>query len=278
MKTTYNIKNYQLQIQKGFASLLLNIKLFHEKQTELERIVRVAILLIKTGVSQNNSIFQKILNSCLNEQKVDGGWTDVEETIWVLSFISNFSENKEIYEKGIHWLKSQKHKDGSWGNTERDIGRIPITGLLIYLLPELSSMETMSWLQNEWDEDKEKFPVLTYKGSFILMALKNSMIKSKNRDLNMEISQWLQEQQEEDGGWAPCKNHPIGSTPLYTGISLIGLLQYPKLLSNEVIEKGVNWLVENQLPDGMWPDHYIEEGSAWAFYSLVEGYKYLTKC
>jgi len=37
----------------------------------------------------------------------------------------------------------------------------------------------------------------------------------------------------------------------------------------------LKWIKRNQLGDGLWADHYIEEGSAWCFYALTEGYKFL---
>ena len=56
---------------------------------------------------------------------------------------------------------------------------------------------------------------------------------------------------------------------------MTGLLQYPNRIDPKVITKGLKWIEKNQLQDGLWPDHYIEEGSIWSFYALTEGYKLL---
>ena len=83
--------------------------------------------------------------------------------------------------------------------------------------------------------------------------------------------------QNDDGGFGPWKNHPVGSDPWSTGIVLLGLLSYPGLVKKEVIERAVSWLDENQLPNGLWAYHYIEEGSAYAYWGLVEALKYLAR-
>ncbi len=86
---------------------------------------------------------------------------------------------------------------------------------------------------------------------------------------------WLISQQNEDYGWGYCQRQPVGSTPFCTGVAITGLLQYPDKVAPEVIANGLKWIEENQLEEGLWPDHYIEEGSVWAFYALTEGYKFL---
>ncbi len=278
MENQHIHKTNQVAIQKGLAALFLVLRQYLEKQIELERIVGVAVLLIRSGVNQNNSTFQEIAKRCLAEQKDDGGWTDVEETVWVLSFLKNFNQEKKTIENGFYWLNQQRHSNGSWGNSQRDIGRIPLTGLLVHFHPEISLKKTISWLENEWNREKENFPLLTYKGAFILSGLKTSANKAYTTPLIEEIYTFLANEQNDDGGFGPWKDHPIGSEPWSTGIVLLGLLSYPELIKKEVIEKAVDWLAETQLPNGLWPYHYIEEGSAWALYGLIESYKYLKKC
>ncbi len=106
---------------------MLVLKQYLEKEIELERSARVAVLLMKSGVNKYNSIFQKIVKCCLSEQKDDGGWIGVEDSIWCVAFLKEFEECSQEYQRGLDWLKKQKLKNGSWGKTKRDIGRIPIT-------------------------------------------------------------------------------------------------------------------------------------------------------
>lgn len=266
---------FQSTIQKGVAALYLVLRQYLDKQIELERIVKTAVLLIKSGAIKNNSIFQEIAKVCILRQKPDGGWIGVEDSVWAVAFLRAFEEYAHKYKNGLDWLKKQQLNDGGWGKTNRDIGRIPITGILVYLLPELSNKDSAYWLDNEWKRDFSLNPKLTYKGAFYLMALKSSDNKFANRDLLDNTLDWLASQQNEDYGWGPCKGHPIGSTPFCTGVALTGLLQYHHRINRDLITSGLKWIEMNQLEDGLWPDHYIEEGSIWSLYALTEWHKLL---
>ncbi|MFH1977451.1 MAG: prenyltransferase/squalene oxidase repeat-containing protein [Pseudomonadota bacterium] len=234
--------------------------------------------MLLTGGHRNNPVIAKSANSILGVQQNDGGWIDIEETMWCLAFLGRLGWATEKYfESGLTWLNSQRHHGGGWGRINRDKPRIPITGLLLHLLPELSDSKDVSWLKDEWGKDLKSDTRLTYKGGFFLLGLSASDVSANDCPLIEETFTYLYEEQNEDGGFGPWKNHPIGSDPWSTGIVLLGLLSYPEFLKRAVIEKTVNWLAETQLPNGLWPCHYIEEGSAYAYWGLVEALKYLSK-
>lgn len=265
----------QETVRKGLASLLAVLRQYLDKEIEVERISRVAVLLIKSGANANNFVFQEIAARCSREQKSDGGWIGVEDSFWSVAFLKEFNCYFQEYERGLDWLKAQKLKNAAWGKTTRDTGRIPITGALLYLLPELSSNASFEWLEREWKREFLLNPKLTYKGAFSLMALKSNGYQFLDGNLFDKTISWLVTQQNDDYGWGPSKSHPVGSTPFCTGVVLTGLLQYPDRVNRSVIVNGLKWIQKNQLKDGLWPDHYIEEGSAWSFYALTEGYKFL---
>ena len=272
------MKDYQkvqTTIKNGLPALFLTLRQYVEKEIELERVMRVSVLLARSGVHKNNSVFKEIEKNCLRDQKADGGWIGVEDSIWSVAFLKEFGLYSKTYEHGLNWLKNQELESGGWGKTNRDFGRIPITGLLLYLLPELSTKQSLEWLENEWKREFLRNPKLTYKGAFSLMALKSTSSKFADSALFDKTVEWLASQQNEDYGWGPCKAHPVGSTPFYTGVALTGLLQYPNMINYNVIVNGLKWIEKNQLEDGLWPDHYIEEGSIWSFYALTKGYKFL---
>lgn len=262
-------------IQKGLTALFLILRQYLDKRIEIARIVRVAVLLIASGASKKNSIFQEIAKLCSILQKDDGGWIDVEDSMWSVAFLKEFEEYSQEYERGLEWLRKQQLESGGWGRTSRDIGRIPVTGVLLYLLPELSNKHSLEWLESEWKKEFRLNPKLTYKAAFILMALESCNYKFNDVYLFNNTFNWLASQQNEDYGWGPCKGHPVGTTPFCTGVALTGLLQYPNRADPNVIANGLKWIEKNQLEDGLWPDHYIEEGSIWSFYALTEGYKFL---
>ncbi len=231
-----------------------------------------------TGGNRSNRVIIKTGNKIHSVQNPDGGWIDAEETIWCMAFLKDAKLQKsEKYEKALSWLRGQQDSKGGWGRTNRDISRIPITGLLLYLLPELSDQQAVMWLKSEWRKDLQGNTPLTYKGGFFLMGLSASGVPPQECQLISETYSFLANEQNDDGGFGPWKDHPIGSDPWSTGIVLVGLLSYPELVKKEVIEKAVNWLAKTQLPNGLWAYHYIEEGSAYAFWGLVEALKYLAK-
>ena len=195
-----NNKIFTVVIQKGLAALFLVLRQYLGKQIELERIVRVAFLLMRSGVSQNNSVFQEIAKRCLSEQKDDGGWIGVEDSIWCVAFLKDFEEYSQAYKSGLDWLKGQMLEGGGWGKTKRDIGRIPITGILFYLLPELSREDSLRWLESEWEREFGLNPKLTYKSAFTLMAFKRSDYQAFGSDLLNNTLDWLISQQNEDYG------------------------------------------------------------------------------
>jgi len=245
---------------------------------EVRRVSLCSLSLIMAGSSiEGNLVIEEVAKYIVNGQKHDGGWADVEETLLsvkLLSIICNDCSSQTT--KGKEWLLFQRNPDGGWGRTNRDISRIPITCLLLYLLTELSDKKAVNWIKNEWRKDFQGNARLTYKGSFFLLGLSASRVSVDACPLIKETYSFLADEQNEDGGFGPWKDHPIGSDPWSTGIVLLGLLTYPELVKSTVIEKAVNWLAENQLPNGLWPYHYIEEGSAYAYWGLVEALKYLS--
>lgn len=242
------------------------------------RIARVGTCLLITGSNPNNSIVTYCSKVISHAQKSDSGWADSEETTWSLAFLKGVGDYQlENYQNGLRWLNDQRHPDGGWGRTKRDISRIPITGLLLHLLPELSDQKAVDWIKNEWTKDFKSQTRLTYKGAFFLLGLSASGISTDDCPLIKETYYFLAEEQNDDGGFGPWKDHPIGSDPWSTGIVSLGLLSYPELVKREVLERAVKWLGETQLPNGLWAYHYIEEGSAYAYWGLIETLKYLAK-
>ncbi len=234
-----------------------------------------SILLIRLSSSDSlmGDLVSQIAGLVVLNQQRDGGWADVEETIWCTAFLKLAGKQHDV-QRAFEWLRKQQLENGSWGYSGRDRGRIPITGVLLYLLPELATENSVRWLRDAWTRDLALEPVLSYKAAYVLMALSKHSVDQED-SLIEETVQQLQNEQNTDGGWGPWKNQPVGSSAEYSGIALTGLLQYPNLVNSKVIERAVNWLQENQLPSGLWPAHYIEEGSSWALLGLVKSLNYL---
>ena len=266
------LPDIETAIQRSIISLSQIARDFFTKGIELERICRTAMLLKESGVNPDTVLYRKLAEKCIDMQRNDGGWTDVVETMWCTAFLNLFDEFSDPADKALKWLKGQKDKDGGWGKSKRDLPRIPVTGLLLHMLPQLSSDRDLKWLENKWNQEQELEPCLTYKAAFALMAFNRNDYHPEKQDFITKTVHWLTGQQNDDGGWGPWKGHPVGSDPWCTGISLMGLLQYPDKTPQKVFLKAMKWLREKQLPNGLWPCHYIEEGSSWAIYAMVSVY------
>lgn len=267
----------ELALQRGITSLLQTTNNFLQKEVELTRICRLATLLINSGINPNAFLFKKIAERCIANQKNDGGWADVPETMWCTCFLNLQIDYNDHVEKALKWLNSQSPDGQGWGNSSRDSSRITVTGMMLYFLPQLSFKSHLKWLENEWKKERQNEPCLGYKAAFTLMAFWKNSYKPDDKEIIPETIRWLIGQQNEDGGWAPWKGHPVGSDPWCTGICLVSLIQYPEEFPGTALWNGMGWIKEKQLPNGLWPYHYIDDGSAWAQYALTLGYSLLSK-
>ncbi len=234
-----------------------------------ERLARVGITLLHSNKSHGEPIFTKLADYLTESQQPDGGWVEIEETAWSLAYLRKMPEiYRESSQKGLEWLASQKLPGGGWGRNSRDKPRIPHTSWVALLLPEVVSLETLQWLENECRHETCQQPLLTYKIALPLRAFyENRYQLEKNI---MDLVSLLLASQNEDGGFAPWRGHPSGSDPWCTAVAALGLLPQTELVPREVLHKALKWLRANQLPNGLWPYHYIEEGTAIAYWALRE--------
>ena len=258
-------------IQRGIDSLSHIVREFLYKNIELLRVYRTAVLLKECGVNPFNQVFDELARKCIENQRKDGGWTDVEETLWCAAFLYIYENHSGSVIGAIKWLEGQEHKDGCWGRSVRDKARIPLTSLLLCFLPQLNSDVRFKWLENKWQQEQKMLPDLTYKSALTIMAFSRNNYKPGNKQLINKAIDWLCEQQNDDGGWGPWKDHPVGSDPWCTGICLTSLTHFPGIAPSDVIKNGLVWILKKQLSNGLWPYHYIEDGSSWALYALIKG-------
>lgn len=226
---------------------------------EMSRIAEVGSCLRMLGVSSDNSIFSELREVILNSQRDDGGWTDVEETMWCLYFLKSFdcTSCSDVLANGYAWLRRYRKTQNGWGRNDRDFSRIPLTSLIILLHPEVTETNDVKWLIDEVEEELAGSFFLTYKLSLPIYLLKNNPIFScekRHRWLHL-----LKSQQNEDGGFAPWKNHPVGSEVVSSGYALLAFQEESEY--EECYGKCLRWILKNQLTDGSWPYHYIEHGT-----------------
>jgi squalene-hopene/tetraprenyl-beta-curcumene cyclase len=92
---------------------------------------------------------------------------------------------------------------------------------------------------------------------------------------------WLFAIQNPDGGWGEdCDSYkldykgyePAPSTASQTAWALLGLMAAGEV-DNPAVARGIEWLLANQTPDGLWPqEHYTGGGFPRVFYLRYHGY------
>lgn len=247
---------------------------FLERKLPLRRITLLASILKKCDVELSTP--DALINRLLQEQHEDGGWVDCEDTAWTLYYLS-LHKRKENVKKGLLWLSQERCRDGGWGFCRRDRANIPITSQIMFLFPHfLPSIEAWNWLNKEWGKDLSQSVNLNYKAAWYLLASR-SLAENKfpPSELQLKTIDYLIHEQRNDGSWGPWKSHPAPSECFITGICLAALSLAATMVGSngkkEVIssmKKSLKWINNNQLENGLFPTHYIEEGSAWIFLGL----------
>ena len=251
-------------------SLILFIGENASSQFENMRLSRAGWTILFAGSDKLNSIVKKCAVNLLQAQIKDGGWADPEETAWAAGFISQVKgKDHSGVSAAIQWLmKSNRINGGGWGKHSRDRARIPTTALVLSLLPEAGSDEDYEWVAKEWAKDLSGSVQLSYKAGFYLFVAGHASIQGDSELIDRTIGHLIDDQND-DGGFAPWKNHPIGSDPWSTGVVLWGLSKWIDRVDPAVIERALHWLEVTQLPTGYWPYHYLDEGTSYALIGAV---------
>lgn len=250
-----------------------------ERNLPLRRIVFLSSILKLTSNESDTSF--DLSERIMKEQRDDGGWIDCEDTAWNIFSISELESYSEQREKAICWQKNEQINGKGWGFCNRDYSNIPITSQILYTIPELRNNSSILWLENEWLKDLNSPTNLNYKGSWYLLAYSRLF---KDFDLSSSLFfntvDYLLKEQRDNGGWGPWKDHPAPSDEFITGISSAALAEACQIHRTTLIEnalrRSIFWFQNNQIDNGLFPTHYIEEGSAWCYLGWKKAYSCLT--
>ncbi len=265
METLSDMK-LRVAIIRAAASLQNMVNEMQKKHLELKRMTKTATILLKTGFS-SPGLFASLEKKCVETQHRDGGWVAIVDTMWNIAFLSQIDSQKYAanISAGKEYLLKNVGPNGIWGRSVRDFERIPVSGTLLFLLPDMATEDRLLALEKLWISEKNS---LTYKASYTLMAFKRNHYVPQQAHLVSETMAWLINNQRCDGSFAPWKEHPVASDTYCTAIALLGMLSYPKFADSTIVEKAATWLIETQLPEGIWPYHEIEDGGGWALFAL----------
>lgn len=262
-----------IYVNRATVSLLNMTCEMYRKDIEISRITKTCALLLMSGLSKHD-INPEIVTRFLDSQKPDGGFVGNTDTIWNCKLLEYYPEYQEQRDAAIRWLTQDNGVEPGFGRSKRDMHRIPVTGLALYLLPELGCVETLIWLEGLWQREINS---LTYKAAYTLLAFRQCGFQCENPDLVQETVDWLITQQQRDGGFGPWLNHPVGANVYCTAIAMLGIMSDSNRPHTDVIARAHTYLCSTQLRSGIWPYHEIEDGSAWGLYALTQAESYLEK-
>lgn len=210
----------------------------------------------------------QILSQVIGSQRDDGGWVDNEDSVWCTALLISERPRTPETADALDWLGQRRVPGGGWGRNPRDQARIPLTAAALRFVGErIAEPQDRRCLDALWTADLCMDIQLTYKGGFYLAC---QLANAASTDLVRRTYEYIHSQPNDDGGFGPWQGHPVGSDPWSTGVCLAGLARFPELADLEVVERAVRWLVDTQLPSGYWPYHFIDEGTAYAFWGLTE--------
>jgi len=115
------------------------------------------------------------------------------------------------------------------------MSRIPVSGIMVSLVPELATPERPRLLEDLWRSERNS---LTYKADYPLMAFRPARYEPREEGLIPETVMWLLNNQRRDGSFAPWLDHPVASDVFCTAIAALGLLQFPELSGKPALENG----------------------------------------
>ncbi|MEK6777009.1 MAG: prenyltransferase/squalene oxidase repeat-containing protein [bacterium] len=239
-----------------------------EVKSEPIRIARAAYALLYAGVDPQGILFRKICDYLIENKYEDNSWCDPQTTAYAISVITKMHNQRYTVVNYIEWLEKSRHSSGGWGHHSRDQARIPITAIILKVVPIDSGYNDYLWIKKEWMQELGNKTQLSYKAGFYLLTAL-SFERNKVEDSVDKTIQHLLKDQNDDGGFAPWKNHPIGSDPWSTGVVLWGLSKWIDRVDPAVIERALHWLEVTQLPSGYWPYHYLDEGTSYALIGAV---------
>jgi len=239
-----------------------------ERKLPLRRVVFLSSILKMSSIELDS--FNKVSQRIISEQQPDGGWVDCEDTAWNIFFLSFYKNYSAQRLKAIQWIINEQPSKFGWGFCKRDLPNIPITSQVLLLVPELRSISEFKWLFNEWDKDINSTFNLNYKGAWYLLLMSSQHISNDFESFQIKQTEnYLIREQRDNGSWGPWKSHPAPSCPFITGICCLALSRSYQITHNieipDCLQKSIHWFNDTQLENGLFPTHYIEEGSAWCY-------------
>ncbi|MFE2406755.1 squalene--hopene cyclase [Kitasatospora sp. NPDC059408] len=209
-------------------------------------------------------------------------------------------------DRGVRWNLGMQSKNGAWGafdvdNTSTLPNKLPfcdfgevvdppsadVTAHVVEMLAEVGQARDprtrrgVEWLLRNQEADGSWFgrwgTNYIYGTGSVLPALVAAGVPDEHPAIRQAV-RWLEDRQNADGGWGedmrsyddPARWAGRGdSTASQTAWALMALLaagEGPERRANPAVERGVDWLVRTQLPEGTWDEpQFTGTGFPWDF-------------
>ncbi len=217
---------------------------------------------------------------------------DIDDTAVVLLALEQFEslteDVDEQLERGRRWLLDMRNSDGGWAAFDRDVNRewlnslpladhnaildpsvVDITGRVVEYLykssrpvPEDVVEDARRFVLDQQKDDGSwygRWGVNYVYGTWQALEMLKLTNREEDQQAMEKAVQWLKDKQNEDGGWGescasyetPETYQKIDSTPSQTAWAVMGLLA-GGAFPCQSIDRGVQFLVEQQEHDGTW--------------------------
>jgi squalene-hopene/tetraprenyl-beta-curcumene cyclase len=241
------------------------------------------------------------------------GYPDVDDTaevVLALDRVPGVPATAAAVERGMRWTVGMQCRDGGWAafdadNTRRLVEKLPfcdfgavidppsadVTAHVVEMLAHLGRTDEeparrgTAWLLRAQEDDGSWFGRWganhVYGTGAVVPALIAAGISAHDPAIRRAVS-WLEGVQNDDGGWGEDLRSYRDtswrgrgtSTPSQTAWALLALIAVDP--HTPAVERGVQWLVEDQRPDGGWDeDHYTGTGFPGDFYINYEMYRFV---
>ena len=240
-------------------------------------------------------------------------YPDIDDTAVVLMLLYRYSDKEfikpENLKKGIEWILGMQGKDGGWGafdvdNDVRILNELPfsdleatidpstpdITGRVLEILGqsgyELSTTAVkrgIDFIKRTQDDGGSwwgRWAVNHIYGTWSVLSGLASIGEDMSSPYIKRAIQWLKSCQNADGGWGErCESYETDaqkgcgqSTPSQTAWAILGLIAANQGKSAEVL-KGVQYLLNGQLPNGTWEEDEFT-GTGFPKYFMIRYHNY----
>jgi squalene-hopene/tetraprenyl-beta-curcumene cyclase len=217
---------------------------------------------------------------------------DVDDTAMVLLALhtAGYQDDPSLYDRVVRWLLSFQNRDGGWAAFDKDVQNpllenVPfadhnaildpsccdVTARVLEILGDLGFRPAHPAIRRaaRFLKEKQESDGSWYGRWGVNYIYGTSQVLRGLRAIGVDMDKpwvrrgrdWLEAHQNEDGGWGetvasyedPSLRGQGASTPSQSAWALLGLCAFPEM-NRKSVEKGVEYLVSTQNPDGSWSE------------------------